>query len=376
MAINVGYTVAGSKATIIIDGHQTITWEVSGAEFTAENGNFALLAALPKAMRERTPLHVQGSVDRRLIRNAQLQSHFWEQWRPKLYGAIEISADEIIDEEPGGRDNAICLSGGVDSTFAYLATVAGGRDALRADVSLGIFVRGFDFELEDAAGFEAVLSQVRQVVHDRSTRIAAVTTNWKQELCGPSKAEWEHVHPVGLAAILHLFRGEIGSGIIGSDYTFFEDHMVAPWGSNATSNRLLGSRGFSIDPVGEHATRLKKIAAIQAWGKLAQLRVCWAGPRTGENCARCEKCLRTMLMCEALGLDSTVAFGRTPEPSEIRDLNLRSLGKIAFIQQALNAPNNRLRPEIKRAARSAIVRSHIRNRIKATLAPIRDFVMR
>lgn len=363
--LTVDYFVGGSRAGIVLDGSARIDWNVDGGAFTARTGDFALLAALPKAMTENRPLHLRGRADRETMRNARLLSHFWSQWCPTRYSPIDITADEVTENDAlTARKSGyvMCLSGGVDSTFAYLSTVKNDNQEMRYEIPLAVFVQGFDYKLEDDAGFTRTLEKsVRQISDGFDTTIVAVKTNWKQELCGHYKAEWEHMANISLAAVLHLLGGGYAGGLIASDYTYHEDHLVAPWGSNATTNRMLGSSEFPILPVGEQASRLEKIRAIHEWGKLAAINVCWAGPRTGENCARCEKCVRTMLMCEALGIDPTDTFGRRPAPSDVVNLNLSSAGKIAFIRQAIALEGGRLSPEMKRAAAIAIAKSQARN---------------
>ena len=145
--------VAGATAELTVDG-QRITWE-SDRDFATSNDNFALLASLPLAMVKGGHLHVAGTVDRRLIRNAILIGHYWAQWRPDLYRPFVVSADREIDDGPAvSADAVMCLSGGVDSTYAYLSSVHDARPAMRLPIGAGIFVRGFDYSLEDVEGYD------------------------------------------------------------------------------------------------------------------------------------------------------------------------------------------------------------------------------
>jgi len=273
-----------------------------------------------------------------------------------LFGPVRITADEIVDSTSQGKSHIVCLSGGVDSTYAYLRN-AHERIDLKREVSLGVFVQGFDYGLSDDDGFEAVLRKIRGVVsHDLP--ISRVRTNWRTLV--EEDVLWDSFHTVGLAAIQHLFSGGCASGILASDYTFREDHIVAPWGSSAITNRLLSSKGFTIALVGEDVTRIDKIQAISDWGHLSNLSVCWQGSRTGDNCGHCEKCLRTMFMCEALRIDPTPAFARRPNAKEIRKLRLHAPGKRAFMRQALARFENPGREDLAKAAKRTVLRSEMR----------------
>ena len=45
-----------------------------------------------------------------------------------MFKPIEIFADEIVDGTASGSDDVICLSGGIDSTYAYLRIIHEQRD--------------------------------------------------------------------------------------------------------------------------------------------------------------------------------------------------------------------------------------------------------
>jgi len=362
MALRIGYSISPDRARLTIDGEPAVDWEVEGAAFSARDGNFALLAALPVGITRGEPLHIEGVVDRTLLRNAQLLSNHWAQWYPDLFHPIEIYADEFVDQAQSGLEEVICLSGGIDSTYAYLRIMHEKRRELRNNLGLGIFIQGFDYSLDDTEGFRVLLGKIKDVV-DGAIPVAAVKTNWRPVIAKGNL--WNSFHTVGLGAIQYLFSGQFAGGILASDYTFTEDHVCAPWGSSAVTNRLLSSSGFKVTSVGEDVRRLDKLEAIEQWGRLADVNVCWQGARTGKNCGRCEKCLRTMFMCEALGIDPVPAFGRAPTPTEIRRLRLHAPNRRVFFVQAIEAFRNPHRSELKKAAQRSVLQSKVRNFAKS-----------
>jgi hypothetical protein len=78
-------------------------------------------------------------------------------------------------------------------------------------------------------------------------------------------------------------------------------------------------------------SRLAKTAIVADWPvALGHVYVCISSESVGENCGRCEKCLRTMLALIALGkLNATAAFPRR----DLRAEDLTNL-KIANAYQA------------------------------------------
>ena len=379
--LHVTSVVNDNHAQIRISNGQAVEWRSSGIEFKQSSSDFAAFAALPAAMLSGERLHVDGDVDDVTVRNATLLSHFWAQWKPSLYRPVSVSAEHVVHSGgphlPPTNDAVACVSGGVDSTYA-LVHAAADPSVLGwhgARIAHGVFVAGFDYAPEDS-GVASTLSAIQSVASTVGVEVSVVETDWRSALCSRGKASWDHVHTMGLAAILHLCSGQSAFGVLASDYTFREDNVVAPWSSNAATNRMLGSRSFEIIPVGENASRIDKIAAIAGAGLLAHMRVCWAGPRTGGNCSHCEKCLRTMLMCEALGVDPTPAFGRRPTVRDISGLVLRSVGQIAFVRQAVNRPDSRLSPSLKAAAIGAITHSRMRLPVKAAIDPLRAMLRR
>ena len=378
MTITVEYSVEPSKAEAR-HGDQLIEWRSKEADFSATNGDFALFAFLPKAMRMGKNIHIAGRVDRQALRNAWLLSHFWSQWDPAHYRPVGISADEITDASGSGAANqyAICLSGGVDSTFALLSGLAGLHPEAGMNITMGVFVHGFDYPPDNVDGYSKVLQSIRQAVHEFGIQAVPVDTNWKQEICGWAAngwgwADWHDFHTVGLASVLHLFGGSFRGGIIAADNTFREDHVRAPWSNSAITNRLCASGQFDIQPIGEHDNRIEKIRVIHELGKLPLVKVCWEGPKTGDNCSRCEKCLRTMLTCEALGIDPKPAFHRPLVAKEISGMHMPSPMRIERIQQVLDLPGNRLSKPLRRAAKLAILKSRLRNQSKPLVDALRS----
>ncbi|MFV2002061.1 MAG: hypothetical protein ACC619_03685, partial [Paracoccaceae bacterium] len=126
------------------------------------------------------------------------------------------------------------------------------------------------------------------------------------------RADWETYHLLALSAVFHLLAGNFAGGLFASDFTYLEDRQMLHWGTNSVTNAMLSSGNFSLEPRGAETARSQKIKAVYEFGLMDQVNVCWAGPRTGENCGKCTKCRRAMLMAFAQDLDPQLAFPRLP----------------------------------------------------------------
>ncbi|HEX8526769.1 hypothetical protein [Allosphingosinicella sp.] len=340
---------------------EPLFWESETLPFAALGSDFAALAALPAAMATARDLHVEGRLDSELARNLANISSFWAQWRPGVYSAIRISADELVEARPArcGEGWALCLSGGVDSTFALLDNAAR-PPGLGYPIPTGLFVHGFDYPLDRIDAVETLLASIRGPARFAGAKIAVVRTNWKTALCRQGPADWGHMFPLGLAAILHLFAGGHRGGLIASDCTFREDHEIAPVGNNPATNRMLSSAAFPIQPLGERTSRMDKIAGIARLGFLADVNVCWQGPRTGRNCSECDKCLRTMFLCEAAAIDPSPAFGRRLSAARLARMRIVSPSDYLFIKKAVSDYSPEADPKLRRAARIPLARFELR----------------
>jgi hypothetical protein len=307
LTVTVDFSVDGAHAEAVIDGRQALSWDSSATDLAADDDNFAMFAALPIAMRRREPLHVRGAQYRRRC------------------ATVPITADAVLEEETRGTGSVICLSGEVASAFAYLAVPQDACEVERADVRLGVFVQGFDFGLDDDAGFGAVLSAVERLTVGSPRQVTAVRTNWNQEVCGSGGAGWDEVHALGLAPCRTSSAPRCGPGS-SAPTMLCRGSCRRPWGCNAATHRMLGCSGIEIVPVGEHMSRLEQIAAIARIGDVSHPKVCWAGPRDGSNRGVCEKCQRTMLMFETIGLGPRMMNRVRQALRRVRDIVSLSAG--------------------------------------------------
>ena len=287
------------------------------------SADFALLAALPMALRRGQDLHIAGEVCPILMGHMEDLVRYRTLLNPNEHPrVISLSADKL--HWRGGyhpeKPHLISLSGGVDSTHALATNAARAKtdppSALHRPVTAGLLVRGFDYPHTPSEGFD----RVAQVVQDQATRFGMdaifVATNWKNILSS-QKALWETNYAVGLAAVHHLMAGRFAGGIYATNHDYTDEYRMLHWGENGIVNTMVSSAAFSIEPrSGEHS-RPEKIKALHEYGLLNDIRVCWSGPRTGQNCGSCPKCYRTMLIMRARDIPLEPAFPRELHWSDV-----------------------------------------------------------
>jgi hypothetical protein len=217
------------------------------------------------------------------------------------------SAVEEPDRRPRAGRTAAFFTGGVDS-FDTLLFEGGRLDAL-------VYVHGFDVKLSDVGLRERVSKSLAQVAQAAGKELVEVETNLREFLDGLGLS-WKWAHGSGLVAVAHLLTGEFGRILISSTQSL---EAPDPWGSHPETDPLWSSGRMQIEHVGAERTREQKVEAIAVM-ELARrhLRVCYENRNGAYNCGRCEKCVRTMVALEVMGvLDS---FRTMPGPLRKRRL--------------------------------------------------------
>lgn len=265
-----------------------ISLVVEGCDLPAELRNdFAVWLLLPIAMQSGEDLHIDGSVDVRVIQNANKLSELWSLWRPELYSLIKVTAD-VCDTPVGSAesDDIILFSGGVDSTHALLTI------GIREQTGTVLTVHGMDYRFDDDDRFTALVNKTQPLLDHLNYRRIAVKTNISK-YAGPL----DSAHGFLLAGVLFLFSQQFKRGVIASDFTWVQDMMVAPWGTNHVSNKFFAGHDFFMETVSSEFTRARKISSILASeAALESITFCKNYQSRPHNCGKCSKCIRTKTM--------------------------------------------------------------------------------
>lgn len=164
---------------------------------------------------------------------------------------------------------------------------------------------GFDIKPGDSTLKSQALRMAREVGAELGKRVVEVETNLRDwsEPC----VHWSWYHGSALAAVAHLLSREFEKFYISSTYA---EGQLHPWGTHPELDPLWGNDSIQLIHDGCEARRTDKISFIaKSPVALKYLRVCYENRNGAYNCGRCEKCLRTMVTLEALGLlDRCAAF--------------------------------------------------------------------
>jgi exopolysaccharide biosynthesis predicted pyruvyltransferase EpsI len=267
-----------------------------------------VIATLMDAMYRDRPLQVVGGkISASLANHLQVFQTVWDAWR-KDYQAVNLDVELVddIDIAPSKRP-LLAFSGGLDS--AYSSWKLKNDPAMENFAAL--MVHGLDIPLTDQPGFDNAFLRARKMLDPIDVELIPMRTNFRAV---HGDQHWEYRHATGIAGALTLLQGSFSSGIISST---LPNTMQSFWGSNPTTDPLLGSRGFPINHYGDEAPRLEKFKQLRNWKDgLDNLRVCWQGLEHDRNCGHCNKCLMTRLSLFILELKQN-CFNDTMTAEEI-----------------------------------------------------------
>jgi hypothetical protein len=321
--------------------------------------DFVVLALLYFAMRRGLDLHVEGAVSRRLLANLEEFQRAWAMWLPGDYRHIRITARDVVTDTTLPADDVAvaAFSGGVDAVFALARHVTPSTAYDRCRIATAVLVHGFDIGLDQEQGFRIAETNARALTAAMNVPLTVVRTDWRARVA----RRWEHEYVTGLSACLFLF-GEVANVALmgnGEDYRNFE----VPWGSNPVTNPLLTSATMRNVTEGAAFTRTEKVRVIAGVPGIGdRLRVCWQGPQTGQNCGRCEKCIRTKLNFLANDLPIPGSLGAAPGPVAVARIRAKNQAQIALLEDVLlSARHSSMSLRLRAAIRFVIFRSRVQN---------------
>lgn len=291
--------------------------------------DFAVIAFVFRAMHHGLDLHVSGSVTRSLLQNIEEHIAIWSLWRPDRYSRVKVTADVELDDASDTPQRVasavVAFSGGVDAAYSVHNHVSGSAGRKSRDLIAGIVVQGFDISLHRDDQFATVFEATSQTLASVGVPAVQIKCDWKKTAC----VDWEMEFAAGILSCLHCWSDDAATMITGSceDYT----RLVTPWGSHPLPTRLLAPQSVRNLYDGGDQTRCAKVGALAAWpGGFDALRVCWQGDHGGENCGRCEKCIRTKLNAIASGVRLPDSLRENP-----RRLDVLFLGPFNYPQRLL-----------------------------------------
>jgi hypothetical protein len=261
-----------------------------------------LVSLLPLAvtLHEKIAL-IDLPVDPQLLSNLDRLMAIWNGWYPRLR-PVSIEA-ETDPAKPGARTSrtAAFFSGGVDSFYTLLHNQAQGSRG----IDELIFLHGADIPLPNAVACATAFAGAQRAASAFDLPVVLIATNLRSTLF--RLTDWNLLGFGALMAGAALqLQARYGRCLIPSS-GYPGKHP--PQGSHPETDPLFSTSRTSFIRDGSGTSRIEKTRFIAQYSiAMNNLRVCWES-KTGDNCGRCAKCLRTMATLEVLGkLDACPVF--------------------------------------------------------------------
>lgn len=291
--------------------------------------DFALVALLPHAMKAGFDLEPDFAVDRMLLEGLEHFQEVWHRWRPDVFAEkIAIRAEPVERSDaalPARRKVVAAFSAGVDSSFTLLRHAGGIEWPGRRNLVSAVMVHGFDMPLDATEGFGRLRSHGEAIAREMDVDFFVMRTNWRE-----TAPNWQMSFGAGLAAVLHQFSGEHETGLIASEEAY--DNAFTVWGNSFWNDRFYSRSDFRIESDGGAYDRSDRIAALSSRPAIVcELSVCWAGPRTGENCGLCPKCVLTKLNFTIAGIQEPWPFPQELTPEQVSAMPVKTQWQARFL---------------------------------------------
>lgn len=318
----------------------TVTWEdcdrpPSEVYFATEeefeegltcNPHAFLVGALLPAMHHRERrIFLDDDICPELRENLITAMHWVRHW---YYGpghplpSIEARTRTYGEDEGRQGRTGFFFSGGIDC----LATLRSNRLSYSRDhpgyLRDGLIIYGQNIESDcRPETFAAARAEFSDLAAESVVVLVPVYTNIR--LLDDGKRMFDINHGAILGAVAHAFSRRLKTVCISASDSipglrFVQSLIVKPHGSHPLLDPCFSSSDLRIRHDGITMTRLDKTRLVAGWETaLRSIKVC--GPNwPGENCCRCEKCLRTMLELMAAGvLEKAGAFSVHDVPAEV-----------------------------------------------------------
>jgi hypothetical protein len=282
------------------------------AGYITEHSDGFIVSLLLLAMAMGEEVTVRGTTSPRLAYGLEQYQKVFNAWFPRQFTQIGVAYERIeaLLPEQGGKQVVSSFSGGVDSTFTLMEHLPPEQVIPEFQVSHCVFVQGFDIPLWDTKDFQQAALTFSKVLSSMGVELIPCKTNVHSFTTG--RVKWDYSHGGAIAAPALFLQGLVKNYLISSSWSLIRyEH----WGSSPFTDPWLSTETIEMIYFGASYPRMEKVAAISSWRPAGQfLRVCTnlQGRHGVQNCSRCEKCLRTMIMLKVTGgLEYYKTFNRT-----------------------------------------------------------------
>ena len=308
-------------------------------------GDPYLCSMLMPSMKQGGKLIIDAPVSKTLFNVASsIIQDIYLRWDKSLK-RVEIEA-QVLDDVPSiGAGKASFFSGGLDSLYTL--------HKHKAEVTHTAFVWGFEISLKE----RDLWNGSREYLDDAAKRYEKIPVYIETNLKAWSdrRVDWGMYHGGALAAIGYFISADIDKVYIGSSHTY--EHLF-PWGSHPLLDPLWSSTTLKFFHDGCEATRIVKSEAISDDQiALDIIRVCYKNPNGAYNCGKCDKCLRTMMNLQAVGvLEKCKTLPHELDYKKIASSEILNESALSFFEENRDAAEKNHQDKLVAALNKAISR--------------------
>lgn len=326
-------------------------------DLVTDRADAFLSAMLLVAMRHgENIIEVRGEVSPRFligINEYQTAFSMWPIWRFK---PIRIECESLIPTsiENGPEIVMSAFSGGLDSFFTLKFYLPGNELPKSVQISHLLFIHGFDIKLEYSGSFPLLRDAYSAMCDRLGIKLISSRTNHQQF---GTRQNWGLYHGSALIGAAHAVGRRTSMFHVPSSHSFTN---LMPWGSDPGIDYLLSTEGTQVMHHGSGFTRTEKTEAIGHWEETwDKLRVC-ALDDSPVNCSKCEKCVRTMMTLDMLGvLERYSTFQGPLTGSLIRSCRYWNRSDFSFAHEIMSYAWRKKRWDIVASLSYAYLRSRI-----------------
>jgi hypothetical protein len=310
-----------ARADIPGFGTQSLWFEAddeTGSFLTARADAFAA-ALLPIAAALGVPLTVHGAMSPRLAWGLREHLQLHRAWWPRNTKPVELVLPRLETPAASPRAVGCSFSGGVDSLFTAFRHLPRNEAFPEYRITHLIVVNGFDFDqhTDDPSWFATLRRIYGPLAEKEGLQLCEVRTNLFGLMALGAPVDWFQ----WLGALIAIPALALGDGLARHYVGATEGYAkLEAFGSSPLSDPWFSTESLHIIHDGAEARRIEKLATIAEWPETwDRLRVCrdhaWRNVDVArvriENCAACDKCVRTMIALRLIDrLDRFTTFRR------------------------------------------------------------------
>lgn len=335
-------------------------------EFITKDASPFLASLLFCSMKGNENITIEGSVSQKLLQSTEEIMNLMESWNMGMK-SVSIKIKQTRKDTINKKNVALFFSGGVDSSYTYLKNKKEGKNKITHLIT----VHGFDIKLESDSLFKEAIKPIKNFAKKEKIEVIVVKTNIRQ--ITDRYVEWEDQCGSAMAAVSLALRN-------GFKEVYFSGGMeysaLRPLGSHPHLDPLWSTETLQVIHDGIERNRLEKVRYISSSNKmLINLRVCWRNKKGSYNCCECEKCFRTMIMLEAVGvLEKCKSFDKP--------ININILRKLYIVKPLLRhfrhtleeLKNKKTNPELVEALEKCLHNNEQNKRLKEFITNVRSMI--